>query len=314
MQSHDIAICCCALAAAGAALAAVLWRSSNTPTNGGVAIRIGQKTRFIISTSGRPKSLRRYQILLQELLRLDLAYVPISSSSGKIDPQHYVWALRGMNCLGGAISKDIKHTIIPFLDEIDELAQEVQSVNTVINNGGKLSGYNTDAMGFRQAIIRGIVESKIKVKTAVVYGYGGVSSVVFHVLKELGMQVFVTGRRMEQARARAKEFGVGVFEGGSTPACDLFVNATPVTDTDLGLAINFLPALAGAKCAFDHEMPGRCLQEYCADHGIFHIPGTAMYYPQMSLQWELFLPNEAVGGRLPALLLEADERAGAAVT
>jgi shikimate 5-dehydrogenase len=273
-------------------------------------VRVGPKTRLIISTSGREKSLRRYQILLQELLGLDMAYVPISSATGKIDPQHFAWALRGMNCIGGAISKDIKHTIIPFLNEIDELAQQVQSVNTVIHtHDSRLIGYNTDAMGFREAITGGIRSSKLVLKTAVVYGYGGVSSVVFHVLKALGIKVFVTGRRMEQARARAKEFGVHVFETG-TPPCDLFVNATPVTDQDLALAQNFLPALKGSKCAFDHEMPGKCLQEYCEEHGIFHIPGTAMYYPQMAMQWELFLPDKAKV--LPALLVEADKAAATA--
>jgi shikimate 5-dehydrogenase len=288
----------------------VLWfsrRSASKSSGEQVMVRVGPKTRLIISTSGRPRSLRRYQILLQELLGLDIAYVPISSATGKIDPQHFSWALRGMNCIGGAISKDIKHTIIPFLDEVDELAQKVQSVNTVVHtHDSRLVGYNTDAMGFRQAIKGGISASKFSIKTAVVYGYGGVSSVVFHVLKELGIQVFVTGRRIEQARARAEEFDVQVFERGSAP-CDLFVNATPVTDTDLNLAKNFLPALKGSKCAFDHEMPGRCLKEYCDEHNIFHIPGTAMYYPQMSMQWEMFLPDKAEV--LTSLLVEADAAA-----
>jgi hypothetical protein len=54
-------------------------------------------------------------------------------------------------------------------------------------------------------------------------------------------------------------------------------------------AENFLPAIAGCKIAFDHEMPGVYLAEYCAAKNIYHIKGTAMYYPQMYAQWSLFL-------------------------
>jgi shikimate 5-dehydrogenase len=67
------------------------------------------------------------------------------------------WDTRGLNSIGGAISKDIKHAVLEHLDEIDESAQEVQSVNTVLRKPGTniLVGYNTDAHGFRQAITRG---------------------------------------------------------------------------------------------------------------------------------------------------------------
>ena len=72
---------------------------------------------------------------------------------------------------------------------------------------------------------------------------------------------------------------------------DLFVNATPVTDPDLALAANLLPALRGCKAAFDHEMPGKCLAGYCAVHGLARIPGTSMYYPQVRVT--LILPTGA---------------------
>ena len=69
-------------------------------------------------------------------------------------------ALRGMRCLGGAISKDIKGSIMPLLDEVDELARAVGAVNTVIvrDGGARLVGYNTDAAGFEAAIVAGLKE------------------------------------------------------------------------------------------------------------------------------------------------------------
>jgi shikimate 5-dehydrogenase len=92
-----------------------------------------------------------------------------------------------MNCLGGAISKDIKGTIAPFLDEVDPLAEAVGSVNTVARVGNRLIGFNTDALGFEMAIREGT--EGLALKTAVIYGYGGVASVVVTVLKNLGLQV-----------------------------------------------------------------------------------------------------------------------------
>ena len=41
-------------------------------------MNVGAGTRYIISTSGRASSIRRYERLLQELLQLNMAYLPIS--------------------------------------------------------------------------------------------------------------------------------------------------------------------------------------------------------------------------------------------
>jgi hypothetical protein len=82
--------------------------------NRNVSFDIGPSTRYIISTSGRVSSLRRYKKLLQDELKLDIAYLPIHSmiaSEPKIDPEKFVWTLRGLPCIGGAISRDIKESV-----------------------------------------------------------------------------------------------------------------------------------------------------------------------------------------------------------
>ena len=199
--------------------------------------------------------------------------------------------------------------VIPFLDEVDELAEQVQSVNTVIRlPGNKLKGYNTDALGFRHAITTGIARAQVTVKTAVIYGYGGVSSVVFSVLKELGIEVHVTGRNLKRAAARAKEFNISFCDPTlpSKRPFGLFINATPVTDQPLDRAGNFLQAIEGCKVVFDHEMPGHFLANYCKEQGIVHIPGTEMYYPQMQLQWQLFLDGIVPKEAIERLLIDAN--------
>lgn len=272
----------------------------------GLPIVIGANTKYIISTSGRPTSSERYRKLLQDILKVDVAYLPINSGDNAnkaIDPQRFVWALKGMPCIGGAISRDIKHSIVPFLDDLDESAVGVQSVNTVIvGENGRLKGYNTDVLGFRLAIQEGIAASGMEVKKAVCYGYGGVASVVVSVLTELNIEVYFAGRNMKTAAERAVELNVKVWN--PEIACDLFVNATPASESALYMAPNFLTSLHDCKIAFDHEMPGKYLKKYCFENKIYHIDGTKMYYPQMEAQWRLFLKGLVEDGADVASLLQ----------
>ncbi len=267
-------------------------------------MKLAASTQYIISTSGRATSIRRYERLLQEILGLNMAYLPISpiDEETKIQPEDFVNAIQGLGAIGGAISKDIKGKVINHLDELDELAERVQSVNTVIRKGNHLKGYNTDAYGFEVAIKSGI--EGLGVKTALVYGYGGVFNVVYHVLKNLGMEVFVCGRRSEAVTQVNEQYGLTPHDG--TPK-HLFVNASPVTDSPLEEAPGFLEAVRGSQVVFDHEMPGQYLMDYCALHGIRYIPGTEMYYPQMYRQWALFLDGLVREEEIPELIRKASE-------
>lgn len=272
-----------------------------------VPMAIGPNTRYIISTSGRLSSLKRYKCLLQDILKLDIAYLPIHSGSLEhpaIDPIRFVSALKGMPCIGGAISKDIKHIIVPHLDHLDESAVAVQSVNTVVIQHGKLIGYNTDVIGFRLAIEQGIRTSSLTVRTAVCYGSGGVASVVTSVLQSMGIRVYLAGRSMESVGPRCVELKVEAWHG---EVVDLFVNATPASEHPLHEATNFLEALKGCKIAFDHEMPGQFLRAYCQEHGVFHIAGELMYYPQMEAQWKLFLHGLVDTKDMRELIEQADK-------
>lgn len=280
-------------------------------SNDKIALKIGPHTRFILGTSGRLSSLERYRKLLQEILHLDIAYIPINSGEStdpRISPEQYANALRGMPCIGGSISRDIKHSIIPYLDEVDDLAREIMSVNTVIvkkeEGALKLKGYNSDALGFRQAIANGIEKSGFQVTSAVCYGYGGVTSVVTSVLQGMGIKVYLIGRNIETARQRASDLHVELWTG---QCVDLFVNATPGTESPLEQAPNLLEALKGCLIAFDHEMPGKYLAEYCKENGVYHIAGTEMYYPQMCAQWRLFLEGLVDPDQVESLLRQAED-------
>lgn len=314
-----------------------------------ISVNINTSSKYIISTSGRISSCERYKKLLSSL-KLNINYIPINSlnSGNKIDPIEYCYILRGLPCIGGAISKDIKQSIVPHLDYIDPSARKYNAINTVLrvqpgqriintstindmavqdkgdidknetNNivhsdlvschtaasildsnikmlndttSDILVGYNTDVLGFQYAISNCVAQRGVTIRTAVCYGYGGVTNVAVKVLQSMGVFVYITGRNPISVEAKALELGAGVYK--EHIAVDLFVNATPVTDKPLQLASGFLETIQCCQCkvVFDHELQGQYLKTYCADHSIMHISGTDMYQPQMHIQWTLFLYN-----------------------
>lgn len=109
-----------------------------------------------------------------------------------------------------------KSKVIPFLDYIEPLAQQTLAVNTIINKDVKLYGYNTDYYGLHAALTKGIKESKQDIKTAVIYGNGGVSGVAFKVLQDLVINVNIIGRNADKVAQKRKELGIEnipYFEG-----------------------------------------------------------------------------------------------------
>ena len=89
-----------------------------------------------------------------------------------------------------------KKTVMAYLDEISPEAAAIGSVNTIVNRGGKLTGYNTDAFGFSWLLQKSGVEAADK--KALVFGSGGASVTVCHVMKILGADpVLVISRTCE---------------------------------------------------------------------------------------------------------------------
>ena len=266
--------------------------------------RVPESSEYILSTSGRESSVRRYRALLSEVLGMNIKYVTYEGKGGKIRPDEFTHLIRSTNCIGAAISKDIKASVISCLDDVDDTASTVQSANTIVKlPNGSLKGFNTDYVGFKIAIRQGIMESEQMVSKVVVYGYGGVVNIVVAALCELNMDVYLCGRRLDEAKRRANELSVmyngkikrvnvKLWEDGMK--MDMLVNAAPVTERPLQEAANFISAIDGVKVVFDHEMPGKFLKDYCDQHNIYHIPGTSMYYPQMLAQWILFLQDKGV--------------------
>lgn len=97
-------------------------------------------------------------------------------------------------CYDGAnVTIPYKETVIPFLDEIDEFADSVGAVNTVVNENGRIKGYNTDVAGMTYALnAAGIA---LNGRNVMILGSGGTCKTAICVCKNLdASNVYVVSR------------------------------------------------------------------------------------------------------------------------
>ena len=86
-----------------------------------------------------------------------------------------------------------KEAVIPYLDRLDPAAAAIGAVNTVVNRGGVLWGYNTDFGGMAAALVRDGID--LKGKTVLILGTGGSSKTALAVCRSLGAaQIFRVSR------------------------------------------------------------------------------------------------------------------------
>ncbi len=270
-------------------------------------IPLTPKTKFILSTSGSVASLERHNAALKNF-DADVTYFTFGRP---ITAEQYAGLFRAPIVRGGAVTgQGLKTAILPFIDNLDPLAEKLGSVNTVVNINGKLLGYNTDAFGFKTAITNYLENLDNKVKSAVIYGNGGVSGVAVRILQELGLEVDMAGRNPEKVKQKMGELGLAHIEG----PYDLVVNATPISSSPVEEAVGLVPLLQTAKAVFDHSMPEmngntNYLQVYCEQNTLDFIPGNDMYVPTMTQQWLLVLDSVESRSGEPLSVHEADIQA-----
>lgn len=114
-----------------------------------------------------------------------------------------------------------KKEVIPYLDFLDDRAKSIGAVNTVVNRGGKLYGYNTDYDGFFYTLKKHRID--VAGKKVLVLGNGGAAQAVIAVLRTLMAGEIII------VKARAGE-GVCTYEEAYRLHADatLLINTSPV--------------------------------------------------------------------------------------
>ena len=107
--------------------------------------------------------------------------------------------IRGLN-----VTAPHKKKVMKYLDKIDPRAQRLGSVNTVVNDNGVLTGYNTDSDGFFAALSHSGIE--VRGKRVLVMGCGGVARpTLLRMTEEEPESITIANRTLSKAEALAEE-------------------------------------------------------------------------------------------------------------
>lgn len=156
---------------------------------------------------------------------LGLNYVYLARAATEIAP--VIAAIRTLGIRGCSVSMPFKTEVIAHLDALDPLAAEVGAVNTVVNDAGKLTGYNTDVAG----VVESLRPLAGQIGSALVLGAGGMSRAVLVALAQLGIRgVAIAARRRDAAAALGRDHAIQAIDWEERAAAnaDLLINATSV--------------------------------------------------------------------------------------
>jgi shikimate 5-dehydrogenase len=270
--------------------------------------RLSRETQ-IVGIIGKPVSHSASPLMHNRAFRemgLDFVYLPfevndvgeffgrfVHPSTRKMD-----WRLRGFS-----VTIPHKTAVIPFLDEMDETAQRIGAVNTVVIEGNRLIGYNTDAHG---AIAPLAAVADLHGARCAVIGAGGSARAVVFGLLEGGAHISLFARNPAKAVTLADEFGIAVdhLDALAESDAEIIINTTPIGMTNHNEGESIIPRAVwrNRKIAYDliYNPPETRFLADARQQGCLTINGIEMLVAQAALQFELW-----TGDKPPVELLRA---------
>ena len=184
---------------------------------------------------GHSLSPQMYKAAFEAAGFVNYNYIPLQVHAGKLFMA--VEAIKGLDFRGVNVTIPHKTTISKYLDAIDADALVIGAVNTVVNDGGMLTGYNTDVSGFLMAL----AEANFLPEgcNAVMLGAGGAArAVLWGLCKKRAECITIGARNPQKAQALANDFlqygHVEAFEWHSEEfkemiqTADILINTTPL--------------------------------------------------------------------------------------
>jgi shikimate dehydrogenase len=237
---------------------------------------------------------------------LDFVYTAFHVRRGNVED-----ALRGVRALGiRGLSVTIPHKvdIIAHLDEVEEVARNTGSVNTVVNEDGRLLGYSTDGPGALRALKAAKVDPGGR--RVLLLGSGGAARAIAFALAALdpAPSLHLVGVEEEELRILARDLGAKTplepeselltseVLARAAAAADIVVHATPV-----GMAPKVDESLLERDClragqaVFDAvytPFETKLLREAKAA-GATTVAGLGMFVHQAAIQFELWTGRDA---------------------
>lgn len=186
---------------------------------------------------------------------------------------------------GFNVTVPYKQQILPYLDELSDEARNIGAVNCVKRIQGRLVGYNTDVVGFREALLT-FLGTDIPTQ-ALVLGTGGASQAVQYVLAEMGIEYTLVSRDPAKGNLTYDNLPCDAVASHR-----LIVNATP-----LGMYphVEECPRLPYAFISPDHYLfdliynpPLTQFLDYGQQRGAHICNGEQLFIRQAQAAWQIW--------------------------
>lgn len=190
-----------------------------------------------------------------------------------------------------------KRDVIPYLAELDPLAEKIGAVNTIVNRNGKLTGYNTDYFGFLYLLdINGI---SVTGKKILVLGNGGVAQPVFTALAERSAREVITVKYKKEAGTITYDMAASLHADA-----DLIINTSPVgmyPDTEaVPIDLAPYPNLSAVIDMIANPLQTRLLKN-AQQKGMMAVGGLPMLVAQAKYAAEYFLAKKISDDVIPPI-------------
>jgi shikimate dehydrogenase len=134
--------------------------------------------------------------------------------------------VRGAGFRGVNVTHPCKQDVVAHLDALSDDAAALQAVNTVVFEGDRTTGHNTDTTGFAESFARGLPDAELR--HVVLLGAGGAGTAVGLAALRLGAErLTIVDVDREQAQACAGRLGAEIGTVESVREADGLIHATP---------------------------------------------------------------------------------------
>lgn len=151
--------------------------------------------------------------LAAQICHEDLAYLAFDTDADHLPL--LLDALKEMNFLGANLTMPLKTAVIPCLDELSLASRLCHSVNTIVNDGGRLIGHSTDGIGYLDSLRD--VGFDITGKTMTLLGAGGAARSILVQAALDGIREIRVFKRRNQTFETSRSFLAQVERETGTP-------------------------------------------------------------------------------------------------
>ncbi|WP_100333390.1 shikimate dehydrogenase [Bacillus alkalisoli] len=225
-------------------------------------------------------------------------------------------SVKGWRALGGCgfnVTIPHKVKIMQFLDGVDQDAQQIGAVNTVVNESGKLVGYNTDGAGF----VKGLKEiTSFHEKNVAIIGAGGAARAILYSLsKENVEEITVANRTESKALELIKSLHLETLANASSilqleetlSKYDIIINTTSVgmypNEDEMPISLSFLKKNCVVSDIIYNPLETKFLKE-AKKQGAITQNGVPMFVNQAAIAFEIWTNIKPCNTRMEQIVME----------